>query len=236
MAKLQQAAAAGNKDAQAALQAYQQSGQKQPRGIQGVSQFDQTNATNAADRHKQLVSSAAQAPTVISQLTNIATLADRAITGSEADKRAYANGLLSLVGVGAASDAKTATDLLNKNANQIIATLGSGGLGTDAARAIVAAGNPNNHMTTEAIKEAAAQLTGVWKMTQSKAAHLNRFTGDQNEYQKQESLFNSVADPRVYHLQMMSPDQQRAFIKSLKPADAANMLKSRQTLMGMGAL
>lgn len=153
----------------------------------------------------------ASAQTVISQLQNISTLAPAAITGAEADKRAYVNGLLSLVGVPGAQDAKTATDLLDKYSNQIIAKLGQGGLGTDAARLIVSAGNPNAHMTVPAIQEAVRNLSGQYQMVQAKANVLQQYANSNNPagYTKAETTFDQNADPRIWEYQSIQDQAAR---------------------------
>jgi hypothetical protein len=102
-----------------------------------------------------------------------------------------------------AQDAKTATDLLDKYSNQIIAKLGQGGLGTDAARSIISAGNPNAHMTVPAIQEAVRNLSGQYQMVQAKTGVLQQFanSNDPAGYTKAESTFDKNADPRIWEYQ-----------------------------------
>lgn len=169
----------------------------------GANTFAQGQVKQMQDRFGQLRDSNAAAQTVRSQLENIMSLAPSAITGAEADRRSYANGLLSLVGIPGANDAKTATDLLDKYSNQIVAKLGQGGLGTDAARAIVSAGNPNKHMTVDAIQEAGRNLSAQYAMTQAKTALLMPFANgnDPASYTKAETTFDKNADPRIWEWQ-----------------------------------
>lgn len=211
---------------------------QQPGIVTGQNPLAAKNAAGASDRVGQIVNDAAAAPTVISQLQNIKGLASKAITGQDADKREYINGLLSLVGFQGATDTKTATDLLNKNANQIVATLGQNGLGTDAARSIVAAGNPNNHMTPEAINEAVGQLVGVQAMKMAKAKILAPVQNNQQAFTAAEQRFNQVADPRVFQFMAMSPPEQATFKRNLatNPQDFSRFRQSLGALEQMGAL
>jgi hypothetical protein len=62
--------------------------------------------------------------------------------------------------------------LLDKYANQIVTRLGQGGLGTDAARAMLESAYPNKHMNLPAIREAVANLSGAQDMVQAKARYL----------------------------------------------------------------
>lgn len=181
----------------------QQGGQIYGSAPLGAQQFAQGQVKQMQDRWGALRDQNTSAQTVVSQLQNISQLAPSAITGAEADRRAYMNGLLSLVGVPGAQDAKTATDLLDKYSNQIIAKLGQGGLGTDAARSIVSAGNPNAHMTVPAIQEAVRNLSGQYQMVQAKTGVLQQFANgnDPSGYTKAESTFDKNADPRIWEYQ-----------------------------------
>jgi hypothetical protein len=181
------------------------------------------------------------AQTVRSQLQNIMSLAPSAITGAEAGRREYVNGLLSLVGVPGAQDTKTATDLLNKYSNQIIAKLGTGGLGTDAARSIVAAGNPNNHMTVQAIQEAGRNLDAQYQMTQAKAnllqqySNINDSKGAQS-YSNIETMFDRNADPRIWEWQsIQDPAARQQFAAKVLKQDP-KFGQRIQALEKMGAL
>lgn len=177
----------------------------------GQGQFAQGQVQQMQQRWGALRDQNANAQTVISQLQNISSLAPAAITGAEADKRAYVNGLLSLVGIPGAQDAKTATDLLGKYSNQIVAKLGQGGLGTDAARSIVEAGNPNAHMTVPAIQEAVRNLQGQYQMVQAKTNLLQQFANGNNPaaYSKAETVFDQNADPRIWEYQSIQDPMMR---------------------------
>ncbi len=204
----------------------------------GASTFAQGQVQQMQSRWNALRDQNASAQTVISQLQNISSLAPSAITGAEADKRAYVNGLLSLVGVPGAQDAKTATDLLDKYSNQIIAKLGQGGLGTDAARSIVSAGNPNAHMTVPAIQEAVRNLSGQYQMTQAKASLLQQYANgnDPSGYNKAETTFDRNADPRIWEYQsIQDPTARQQFAAGVLKQDPKFGQKI-QALEQIGAL
>jgi hypothetical protein len=188
----------------------------------GAATFAQGQVKQMQDRWGALRDQNASAQTVRSQLQNIASLAPGAITGAEADRRSYVNGLLSLVGVPGAQDAKTATDLLDKYSNQIVAKLGQGGLGTDAARSIVSAGNPNAHMTVPAIQEAVRNLDAQYQMPQAKAALLQHYANanDPAGYTKAETTFDRNADPRIWEWQsIQDPAARQKFAASVLKRD-----------------
>lgn len=204
----------------------------------GQGQFAQGQVQQMQQRWGALRDQNANAQTVISQLQNISSLAPAAITGAEADKRAYVNGLLSLVGIPGAQDAKTATDLLGKYSNQIVAKLGQGGLGTDAARSIVEAGNPNAHMTVPAIQEAVRNLQGQYQMVQAKTNLLQQFANGNNPaaYSKAETVFDQNADPRIWEYQsIQDPVARQQFAHSVLKQDPKFGQKI-QALEKLGAL
>jgi hypothetical protein len=204
----------------------------------GASTFAQGQVQQMQTRWGQQRDQNASAQTVISQLQNISQLAPAAITGAEADRRAYANGLLSLVGVPGAQDAKTATDLLDKYSNQIIAKLGQGGLGTDAARSIVAAGNPNAHMTVPAIQEAVRNLSGQYQMVQAKTGLLQQYANNNDPagYTKAETAFDKAADPRIWEWQSIQDPAARAKFAAGVAKQDPKFGQKIQTLEQMGAL
>lgn len=220
-------------------------GNAQPQGGQiyasapmGAQTFANGQVQQMQNRWGQLRDQNTSAQTVISQLQNISQLAPAAITGAEADRRAYVNGLLSLVGVPGANDAKTATDLLDKYSNQIVAKLGQGGLGTDAARSIVSAGNPNAHMSNDAIQEAVRNLSGQYQMTQAKTALLSQYANgnDPAGYSKAETAFDKAADPRIWeYMSIQDPAARQKFAAGVLKQDPKFGQKI-QTLEQMGAL
>lgn len=194
-----------------------------PMGADANAQTGATNLQNGmADKHKTLTVSNQQAQTNNSYLQNISDLAQKAATGKFSDRKDFVNALLSEMGSERATDEKTANDLLGKYSNQIVARLGQGGLGTDAARAIITAANPNAHMTKEAITEASGNLIGANQMIQAKAKLLTPHFNAQNpqEYNSKELAFDQNADPRVWqYMNMTDPVARAAFAKQTMQQD-----------------
>ncbi|UEP31617.1 lytic transglycosylase domain-containing protein [Burkholderia sp. B21-007] len=179
-----------------------------------------------------------QAQNTISYLQNIHDLASKAALGQQSDKLNYINGLLSLAGSEKATNMVTANNLLDKYSNQIVARLGTGGLGTDAARAILQSAYPNAHMTKGAIDEAVQNLVGASQMTQAKARLLQ---GDYNSrnpqaYNQKEMVFDQNADPRIWQYKNISdPNARKAFAKEVLQQDP-NFGSKIKALESIGAL
>ena len=228
--QLQVKAQQGDPEAQAALAGYAQKfggGQQQTAPQLGISPAQQTAQNNLqtsmAAKWQLLNDAAANAQTINSRLDTIKDLSTKASTGQMADKVQFANSLLSLAGSDRATDTNTAKVLIDKNASQIVAQLGQGGLGTDAARAILQSAYPNSRMPAPAIAEAADNLKAANSMLVAKANVLQpHYTqGDPVGYQQKESTFNAVADPRVFQWKAMAsnPTAQKAFAAKLVQQD-----------------
>lgn len=239
LARYRAAAQAGNLQAQQLVDAYDRA-QQQPRlgADPTVQKGREGQQLGLGEKWKALNDAASNVQTVNARLDTIADLAKRASVGPLADKVQYANSLLSLAGSDKATDATTAKALLDKNANQIVAQLGQGGLGTDAARSILGAAYPNSKMPAPAIQEAAENLKAVNNLTAAKASVLqpHALKNDPAAYQQAESQFNAVADPRVFQWYgMHDPAQQAAYAKRMIAQDPAFRSKV-EALTNMGAL
>ncbi|WP_333995083.1 hypothetical protein [Burkholderia orbicola] len=124
------------------------------------------------------------------------------------------------------------------NSNQIIAKLSQGGMGTDAARAILQSAYPNSHMTQGAINEAADNLIGAQQMVQAKARVLAplRNSNDAAGYTNAELAFDQNADPRIFqYTGIKDPAARAAFAKNLIAQDPGIVGKI-QALQKLGAL
>jgi len=201
-----------------------------------------TGAANAqqemSQKWTQRSNAHSQAQTTISYLQNIKGLANQAIVGPMSSKLQFANSLLSLAGSQRATDAATASQLLDKYSNQIVSRLGQGSLGTDAARSIIQAANPNSHMNAPAIGEAVDNLVAANQMTQAKARYLAAPANARQpaQYNQREQVFDQYADPRVWqYLNTQDAGARRAFAQKTMAQDPhfANRL---QALENMGAL
>ncbi|KWO06067.1 hypothetical protein WM26_31180 [Burkholderia cepacia] len=211
----------------------------QPPGVvAGASAASTNQQGELSKKWSDLTAQNQQAQSVISNLQNIKTLAGKAIVGPQSDRLAYANSLLALAGSERATDMTTANDLLNKYSNQITARLGQGGLGTDAARAILQSAYPNSHMTQGAINEAADNLIGAQQMVQAKARVLAplRNSNDAAGYTNAELTFDQNADPRIFqYTGIKDPTARAAFAKNLIAQDPG-IVDKIQALQKLGAL
>jgi hypothetical protein len=178
-----------------------------------------------------------QAQTTASYLQQIKALAPKAATGPMSDRLNYVNGLLSLAGSQKATDAVTANNLLDKYSNQIVARLGSGGMGTDAARSILASAYPGAHMNVDAINEASDNLVGAANMTQARQRILQPLANkrDPVAYNDAATKFDQTADPRIFQYENIAdPTARRAFAQNLVKQDPT-ILNKIKSLHDMGA-
>jgi hypothetical protein len=211
--------------------------------IQGADPTVQTARTNQqnsmAEKWKPLNDAVTNAQTISSRLDTIKNLATKASTGQFADKMQFVNSLLSFAGSEKATDANTAKVLLDKNSNQIVAQLGSGGMATDAARAIIGSAYPNSHMPAAAIAEASDNLKAANTMMIAKAGVLQKhyLGNDPVAYQKAEADFNAAADPRIYQWKALAsnPPAQAAYAAKLMKQDPS-IVNRIHALEQMGAL
>lgn len=170
--------------------------------------------TEMGKRWASLSGQAGNAQKVNSYLDNIGSLADKAATGQFADRLQLTNSLLAPFSQ-MATDATTASNLLDKYSNQIVAQLGSGGgMSTDAARDILHSAYPNRSMNAPAIHEAVNALKAQSIMAQAKARILQPAytSNDPVAYTKAETAFDQAADPRIFQWRAIAdPAARRAF-------------------------
>ena len=202
----------------------------------GVAQGAQLGQDELSKKWQTLTQANSEAQNTRSYLDSIKQLSTTAATGKFTDKLQLINSLLSPFSV-SAMDATTANNLLDKYSNQIVARLGGGGMGTDAARSILQSAYPNAHMTPDAIAEAVDNIKGAQSMTQAKARLLQQAANarDPAQYNQREVAFDQAADPRVWQLNEMPADKQAEYVKKLPASVAADLLKRRQTLRQLGA-
>jgi hypothetical protein len=207
-----------------------------PENPAGYSRGQEDLQGDLSKKWTALNSANSQAQTTVSYLDNIRSLAQKAALGQQSDKLNYVNGLLSLAGSEKATDTVTANNLLDKYSNQIVSRLGSGDLGTDAARSILQSAYPNSHMNKDAINEAADNLVGASQMTQAKARLLQGDFNSRNPqaYSQKEMTFDQNADPRIWQFQNMNPQQRQAFKASMTPAQQASFGKQMRNLESLG--
>jgi hypothetical protein len=205
-----------------------------PAGVQAQSGV----AKDMSDHFTGLNASAQSLPLVTGLTKTIESLAPSAFTGPGGDKKQYMAGILRGFHINATGDAQTDTNLLNKAMAQLNISTPAG---TDAARALVEAGQPNSHMDPDAIKEAAGTLRGQVMMNQAERNFLqttrlsNRGAGDPQAYQEGRQQFEAQADPRIwqYHdLANSNPAAARTFIR--RQPDGADLVRKSAALEQMG--
>jgi hypothetical protein len=187
-------------------------------------------------RWSTLTAQAGNAQKVNSYLDNISSLADKAATGQFADRLQLTNSLLAPFSQ-KATDAVTASNLLDKYSNQIVAQLGSGGgMSTDAARDILHSAYPNRTMNAPAIHEAVNALKAQSVMAQAKARILQPAytSNDPVAYTKAETAFDQAADPRIFQWRAIAdPVARRAFGAKIMAQDPTLAAKAK-ALEAMG--
>jgi hypothetical protein len=205
-----------------------------PAAVQG----QQKTTADMSDHFTGLNASAQSLPLVTGLTKTIESLAPSAFTGPGGDKKQYMAGILRGFHINATGDAQTDTNLLNKAMAQLNISTPAG---TDAARALVEAGQPNSHMDPDAIKEAAGTLRGQVMMNQAERNFLqttrlsNRGAGDPQAYQEGRQQFEAQADPRIwqYHdLANSNPAAARTFIR--RQPDGADLVRKSAALEQMG--
>ncbi len=179
----------------------------------------------------------AAAQTNIGLLQSVKGLADSAITGYEPDRRMLLAQLGAYAGLPGQINAATSTDLLNKFSAQLIGNLSQKGMNTDAAREIVQAGTPNSHMQPQAIKDAVDGLIAREKMTQARTGVLQPYAlnRDPAGFQATANRFDAIADPRLWQMRSMTPQQLQAFTAKMPAGDAQQLMQKYQAASQMGA-
>jgi hypothetical protein len=187
-------------------------------------------------RFSALQAEAGQVPNVNNYLDQIKLLAPKADTGQFSDRMQFTNSLLSLAGSDKATDALTAKNLLDKYSNQIVAQLGSGGLSTDAARAILGAAYPSSHMVAPAINEAVDSIKAINVKKQAKAQVLGPINGrnDPVTYNATEQEFDRAADPRIFQWKNIADPTQRAAYGAMILKQDPTLADKAQALQAMG--
>lgn len=241
----EQAAAKGDQPTVAALDREMDRIRKQPGFIATgpvpgtiESKLGSVNVVN--DHWARINAGSADSPVATSLLSTIRDLAPAAITGAEAGKRAYWNGLFNALHIGtqATGDLQKDTDLLQKSMAQLnIATPAT----TDAMRTLVEAGRPHSTMSATAIQDAAGQIEGQIKgnmamrnlMTSDK--RYADATGDVTSYDNKRQALEKLMDPRIFQYESLPPGAARqAFINKINPKDRAEVIEKTKKLVTMG--
>lgn len=198
-----------------------------------------SGATDAMTNHfSGLQAASASLPLTTALTSTIKGLAPAAYTGVGGDKKQYLSGILQSLHVTPTGDAQTDTNLLNKAIAQLNI---SSPAGTDAARALVEAGQPNSKMDAKAIREAAETIHAQVRMNDAERNFLqtarmsNRGQGDIEAYQEGRQKFEANADPRIWQYESMvksDPNGAREFLA--RQPDRHELIKKTKELSSMG--
>jgi hypothetical protein len=200
-----------------------------------------SSATAGMSSHFENLNIAAQNLPLATGLTKtIEGLAPSAFVGVGGDKKQYIAGLLqALPGhFTPTGDAQTDTNLLHKAMAQLNMSTPAG---TDAARTLVEAGQPNTKMDPAAIKEAAGTVLGQVRMNVAErnflqtARYSNKGQGDIETYQQGRQKFEASADPRIWQYEDLAknnPKAARSFLQ--RQPDKADLVRKTKELESMG--
>jgi len=150
----------------------------------------------------------------IGVLQKMKSLAPKAILGTEQGRRAYFEGLNTLLGRSQDEIRKTSTDELEKNA-AILATSGH----TDAERALLQAGNPSSKMTERALQNAADQVIAQKKLAILKSTHMGNYVRDPSTYAKELRTWQSISEPQALNYPNMTVEEKKAMFSAMKPEE-----------------
>lgn len=195
-------------------------------------------AQDMAAHFQQLNASAQSLPIATALTKTIEGLAPEAYTGVGGDKKQYLSGLANAFGIKLTGDTQTDTNLLNKAMAQLNISTPAG---SDAARALVQAGQPNSKMDSEAIKEAAGTIRGQVQMNVAERNLLNGLryadggAGNPEMYQQGRQWFEGNADPRLWQyseLRQSNPAAAKKFMQ--RQPDASALAQKAAALEKMG--
>jgi len=239
--QIQQAANAGNQQAQMLLQSYNsarpQLGQTQTNKLmtdQGNQLYTQINSENTNNaQHRQI-------------LNEMWHLAQAGQFGPGSGGIARLKALASNAGIdmtGAQSD----QDVMKKlSANMVMSQLGKGGTGTDAQQANIQAAFPNGEMTNAGMQKVIPMLVSQIDAREARGKAANNFLqngGQLSDLQGFLSKFNNAADPGTVSLgrrlaeasQNGNVQQVVQQIKQQNPSSWQKILNNVQKLDQMGA-
>ena len=195
-------------------------------------------ATDMTNHFAALNASAQSLPLTTALTKTIQGLAPDAFTDVGGDKKKYMAGVLRAFGGTPTGNAETDTNLLNKAIAQLNISTPAG---TDAARQLVEAGQPNSKMDPEAIKEAAGTIAGQVKMNVAERNFLNgtRYenggAGNPQQYQAGRQAFEANADPRIWQYEdLLKGNKQAAASFISRQPDKAELVQKAVALQQMG--
>jgi hypothetical protein len=187
------------------------------------------SALNDEQTYSTVREAANKAPMVKNILSSIQTLADESKTGKGSKEIADAEAAISqyVPGFKAAGDAATKRQLLGKYVEQLaLQTAQGAGLSTDAARAQVATAIPDpQHMTPDAIKQAARFIQSQTQVAQARGAVAEKFRqehgGSSQGLRAVDSAFMQHVDPRAFDYISLPKEQRKQWFQQNFGTDSA---------------
>jgi hypothetical protein len=194
----------------------------------------QGSAATANQDWEATVKGGQYASTNIANLQNIKRFAKDASTGVGSERRSIIAGIAGYLHMDQGEMTKTSTDLLAKNSNMLALAGGD----TNLAKTLAEMANPNQHMTKEAIAEAANQVVSIHKLALAKQKYLApiKALNDPASYNKALSEFNANADPRWLQWSEMSQRERQDMKASMSPTEQAEFRRKGQRLQELGIL
>ena len=188
------------------------------------------------NKHWDAVSKAASSATQdIGTLNTVKSHVPGAITGVEANKRAYVNGIAALLGVTSAKLAQENTDLLVKSAN-----MGATKASSDAMALLIESTRPNVHMNKEAILKAADIVIAQRRLDLEKQRVLqpvkdliDRGSVPPATYNAEKVKLDSI-DPRVLQLSAMTAAEKKALMGSMTDSEQVEFIKGARLAHQLG--
>lgn len=230
----------------AATLAQQQPSVIRPGNAPGFNASQETLATGNAKRYNDLLNLASDSPTRVNVYDNVLSLSRQGVdTGpgqawKNSIKGYVANApLLSSVSKGWRDDVSGFQELnkfMYQNAQRNWQA--AGGTGTDAQLDAFSKSNPNDKMFPQALQamaqwgkagelalQAKINAAQAWKDANGgNVANLDQF----------EHQWRNNFDPRVFQLNVMTPEEQKAFVGNMSPTDAKMLLARRAAIRQMG--
>jgi hypothetical protein len=217
-----------------------------PANPAGYNASQESLATASAKRYNDQIALAADSPTRVNVYDNILNLSQQGVnTGPGEQWKNTVKGyiantpLLSSVTQGWKDDVSGFQELnkfLYQNAQRNWQA--AGGTGTDAQLDAYAHSSPNDKMFPKAL-QAMAQWGKAGELAlQAKTNAMQQWKdangGNVANQDQFERTWRNTFDPRVFQLNVMPPNDQKAFIAKLSPADAKALLEKRAQIRQMG--
>lgn len=187
---------------------------------------------------------ASSAPQQLDQIDKALSLSKSVSTGAWASRRAeIESGLGSLIPGYQGSDDASKLQLLDKFAERI-ATDASKVLGvnatTDAQRESIHKQNANIGYTPKAVQDvlkyAKAQTMAMEAKGNAQESWLKQEGNGITKQHEFETKFRQAYDPRVFQFDVMSPDEQTAYLKTLSKDEKKSLREKTRALMELGAI